>query len=262
MVDTMTPTAAPEKLRVCDRLHRTEALLLAHYFGMSPRLRDALTPGLEPHEVWEYVARVERLAELPAALRHIERGDLVVLLIGPTTGEIQVLESAGTILIRSGEAWLHMPDELGTITPAPLPKSMKQRWEQSKPWKVIHSVAEKIYREYRGVYEDLIGCEHGQSDATRMAIAAHLEHRVFPRVDVQILRLDHVICAPLRETDSVRALLALASFHPALLAATREYRVNTIAFSRLIILSKRMRVLSFQVLSHADSMLSHYLEVA
>src|SRR5262249_4033724 len=80
MPPTPSPLSTPEKLIVCGRLHRVEALQLADFFGMTRSLRDALTAGLEAQGVWEYAESIGRLAELPTALLAIGREDLAALL--------------------------------------------------------------------------------------------------------------------------------------------------------------------------------------
>jgi hypothetical protein len=56
---------------------------LAIYFDIPADQQKGFAPGREPHGIWDWLAARNRLAELPEALRYIEREDIVVEVLEP-----------------------------------------------------------------------------------------------------------------------------------------------------------------------------------
>ncbi|MEI2746605.1 MAG: SUMF1/EgtB/PvdO family nonheme iron enzyme [Ottowia sp.] len=78
----MPPYDGKTKLAFCDRLGN-QWKKLADYFDVAIGERDRFGQGDEPREVWEWLERRNRLTELPAALRYIDREDIVVEVLEP-----------------------------------------------------------------------------------------------------------------------------------------------------------------------------------
>jgi len=70
------------KIDLCRRLGG-DWQLLADYFNIEPADRTRFGQGWEPQRVWEWLEARDRLAELTAGLRYIQRGDLAELLNRP-----------------------------------------------------------------------------------------------------------------------------------------------------------------------------------
>ena len=56
---------------------------LADYFDIATDQRHSFASGREPQGVWEWLEARQRLTELPAALRFIDRADIVVEVLAP-----------------------------------------------------------------------------------------------------------------------------------------------------------------------------------
>lgn len=260
------------KTTICQSLTQVEAVLLAEFFELKEQLIKALTPGLEAYQVWKHVENRNRMGDMVQALETIGRQDLAeqfrpVYVAADAAGvadvQIEIVEGTGAIRVRAnGSPWRQLPAEPMAIEPPPTRRmAAMKRWQNSQPWKVVHSVSEQIYWVYRSIYEELIDCERERNDAGREAIGATLPD-MLSRVDVQMMRLAHQVCVPIQETTEVRILQELPFFHPAVQTAIECSTLQSELFSSTLRLIRQMRNVSFRILNRADCMLTHFLEKA
>jgi hypothetical protein len=73
--------SASKKRKVCDALG-ADWVALAARFAIPQRERSRFRSGRKPYAVWEWIAREERLHELPQALRDLGLGELADVLDG------------------------------------------------------------------------------------------------------------------------------------------------------------------------------------
>jgi hypothetical protein len=76
------PYSGKTKIEFCRRL-QSDWRDLADYFDIPSAVQASFHKGREPHSVWEWLSRRNRLQELPEALAYIDRPDIVVEVLEP-----------------------------------------------------------------------------------------------------------------------------------------------------------------------------------
>jgi nucleoside phosphorylase len=257
-VSSRSSPGSQDKLRVCGRLSRVEAFLLAEYFRMPAGLRGAIPFGQEARGVWDYASDTKQLDAFPEALCTIGRIDLVPLLPG-RAGSIRVQRSDMTIFVHCEGHWERVPDEQDIVNLSDLQQTLDERAaeDHAKAWAQVHSAAEEISRTYRGVYDALVACRYGGADEARIAVAESFTTRDLPRIEALYSKMAGADSS-VTQSPQVSVLLRLPRYHFPILTTIRNYTVEKTEFQNVIDLVNRTFRISFRVLSTTMRVLAHH----
>src|SRR5262245_30379395 len=163
----MTPPLTPNRrVQFCDRLG-PDWVRLANQLNIAQHDRDQWQKGHEANGIWVYLENRGTLSWLNVALVQIGRGDLVeesstaLIFYSPWTSTL-------TVLNDTTQLFEVLPRDLPALTPGE--REAARQAGVAREWKRLHSLAERCYHRFRGLYLDMVHCRLGELEGGRHSV--------------------------------------------------------------------------------------------